>query len=326
MNIAVDYLGLRLRTPFVIGASPVSDTLVTACALQDVGAAAIVMRSLFHEQMRQGGGDHARAGAGRVGNATDFPEHASYQLTPGAYLKQIEALKKTLTIPVIASLNGHRPAGWGDYARLVEDSGADAIELNFYQVVADPGVHADQVELEILKTVSEVASMVRIPVAVKLSPFHTAVAQLAVAVECAGARGVVVFNRFYQPDVDTQEVTVVPRLDLSDSSELLLRLRWLAILSPLLRGTLVASGGVHTGNDVVKALLTGAHAVQVVSAVLRQGPPAIKKLIRGLETWMRQHHYSAIDQIRGLLNLSGVPNPAALERAHYINVLQSRTA
>ncbi len=250
------------------------DTFQVAYQLQDVGAAAIVMRSLFHEQMPSSAESEQRS-AHRAAASGEFPDYADYQLSPEHYLRQVECLKKMLTIPVIASLNGHRPAEWIEYARRLQGAGADAIELNFYQVITDPSISADRVETEILKTVGDIAGAVSIPVAVKLSPFHASVAQLAVALELAGAAGVVVFNRFYQPDVNTTEISVQPRLELSDSSELRLRLRWLAILSPLLRGTLVAGGGIHTADDVVKALLTGAHAVMPGS--LYSSAPLIRK-------------------------------------------------
>jgi dihydroorotate dehydrogenase (fumarate) len=282
------------------------------------------MRSLFHEQMPSSS-ESERQSVHRAAAPGEFPDYADYQLSSEHYLRQVECLKKMLTIPVIASLNGHRPAGWIEYARRLQGAGADAIELNFYQVITDPGISADQVETEILKTVGDIARAVSIPVAVKLSPFHSSVAQLAVALELAGASGVVIFNRFYQPDVNTAEIVVQPRLELSDSSELRLRLRWLAILSPLLRGTLAAGGGIHTADDVIKALLTGAHAVQIVSVLLRHGPDALRTLIAGVQTWMEQHHYATIDQFRGALDLRSCGDPSAFERANYISVLQSRT-
>ena len=233
-------------------------------------------------------------------------------------------LKTQLTIPVIASLNGHQPGVWTEFAARLERAGADAIELNFYQVVTDPAIAADQVETEMLRTVSEVATAVRIPVAVKLSPFHSSLAQLAIALELAGAAGIVVFNRFFQPDVDPESLEVRPVLRLSEPSELLLRLRWLAILSPQVRGSLAVSGGVHTAADAVKALLTGAHAVQVVSVLLRHGPLALRTLLRGLETWMEQQGFAELADFRGRLNLARCRDPSAYERANYIRTLQSR--
>ncbi len=318
MNLATRYLGLPLRSPFVVGASPLCDDAYLARKFQDAGAGAVVMRSLFEEQLTPPPPD----GVGDAG--LGFPEYADYQLSPDHYLRQLELLKTQLTIPVIASLNGHQPGAWTEFAVQLENAGADAIELNFYQVVTDPAIAADQVETEMLRTVGEVASSVRIPVAVKLSPFHSSVAQLAIALELVGAAGIVVFNRFFQPDVDPETLEVRPVLRLSDPSELLLRLRWLAILSPQVRGSLAVSGGVHSAPDAAKALLTGAHAVQLVSVLLRHGPPVLRTLLRGLEIWMQEQGFATLADFRGRLNLARCRDPSAFERANYIRTLQSR--
>lgn len=319
MNLATNYLGLELHSPFVVGASPCCDDIDAASRLQDAGAAAIVMRSLFEEQIDA----ERRLRVGKRGEPGNFSECADYQLSPAEYLRQIAQLKKALTIPVIASLNGHRPGSWTDFAVQLERAGADAVELNFYQVVTDPSIAADQVEMEMIAMVGNVSGAVRIPVAAKLSPFHTSLAQVAVALELAGAAGIVLFNRFYQPDVDTMDLEVQPLLRLSDPSELLLRLRWMAILSPLLRGSLSATGGVHTEGGVVKAILTGAHIVQLVSVLLKQGPRVLARLRDGLESWMRDHGYTNLSQFRGLLNHQKCQDSSAFERANYIRVLQS---
>ena len=258
----------------------------------------------------------ARAGA-------DDPDFAEYQLSPGQYLRQLRQLKRTLSIPVIASLNGHRPGPWLDFGRQLQDAGAAAIELNFYQVVTDVTVAADEVECAMLRVVGDLAAAVDIPIAVKLSPYHTSVAQLAVALELAGAAGLVVFNRFYQPDIDPDELEVQPQLRLSDPGELLLRLRWLAILSPQLRGSLAATGGIHSSAGVVKALLAGAHAVQLVSILLKEGPHMLAVIARDLQFWMTQHGFADLEGFRGRLNLQRCKDPAAFERANYIRVLQS---
>ena len=319
MDLSTNYLGLRLRSPFIVGASPFCDNSAIARKLQDNGAGAVVMRSLFAEQLQP----LPPAPGGDGYSAPPYPDIAEYQLSPKRYLQQLERLKRRLSIPVIASLNGHQPGAWTDFAQCLEQAGADAIELNFYQVVTDPSVAADQIETEMLETVGAIAGSVGIPVAVKLSPFHASVAQLGIALELEGAAGLVVFNRFYQPEVDADTLEVMPALHLSDPGELLLRLRWLAILAPLLRGSLAASGGIHSADDAAKALLTGAHAVQVVSILLQKGPDALALLGLGLERWMRQHDFSAISQFRGELDLASCPDPAAFERANYIRVLQS---
>ncbi len=320
MNLATRYLGLSLRSPFIVGASPLCDDEDTARRLQDAGAGAVVLRSFFEEQLAA----PPTAPIASADGAPEIPDYADYLRSPDHYLAQLAALKNHLTIPVIASLNGTRPGGWTELAARLERAGADAIELNFYQVVTDPAVAADQVERAMLETVGEVVAAVRIPVAVKLSPFHSSVAQLAVALELAGATGLVLFNRFYQPDVDTDTLEVCPTLRLSDPSELLLRLRWLAILSPQVRGSLAASGGIHTALDAAKAILTGADVVQLVSVILRNGPPVLHILRKGLEYWMRGHGFETPEDFRGQLNLARCPDPAAFERANYIRVLQSR--
>ena len=327
MNLTTSYLGFKLRNPLIVGASPFSDKVDVACELQDAGAAALVMRSLFEEQIdyeQRALVHHIEAPSeSNPEAATYFPRFEDYQLAPDQYLHQIEQLKGSLTIPVIASLNGCRPGGWTSYARRFESAGADAIELNLYQLATDPTVSADQVEADMLETVRHVASSVKVPVAVKISAFHTSPAQFTVALEHAGAAGVVLFNRFYQPDFDIAELEVEPQLRLSDSTELLLRLRWIAIISPHVRGSLAATGGVHTADDVVKALLAGANGVQLVSVLLRHGPGFIATLLAGLQHWMGEHDYTSVDQVRGAMNLRHCPDPATLERANYQRILQS---
>jgi dihydroorotate dehydrogenase (fumarate) len=323
MNLTTPYLGLELCSPFVVGASPFCDNSYLARKLQDAGAGALVMRSLFEEQIDLPPTappvliDHRDAG--------DFPERVDYQLSPETYLRQLAHLKKTVTIPVIASLNGIRPGAWVDFAPRLERAGADAIELNFYRVVTDPTIAADQIESEMLETVGLIAGAVRIPVAVKLSPYHTALAQLALALELAGASGIVIFNRFYQPDINTELLDVQNHLRLSESEEILLRLRWLAILSPSFRGSLAATGGFQSADDAVKAFLTGAHTVQLVSVLLRHGPAILGTFLRGLDAWMKTHGYTSLEQFRGNLNLRSCRDAAAFERANYIRTLQSWT-
>lgn len=317
MNLSTRYLGLTLKNPFIVGASPFCDHLDHARALEDAGAAAVVMRSLFEEQITAGRQPGSRS------IEAEFAEFADYQLCPNEYLRQLERLKQVLSIPVIASLNGHHPNHWTDYARKLEDAGADAIELNFYQVITDPAIAADEVETEMLETMGLVTNSTSLPVAAKISPFHGSVAQLSVALELAGASGIVLFNRFYQPDVNTEDLEVHPILRLSEPSELLLRLRWLAILSPLVRAPLSVTGGVHSWSAVVKAILTGATTVQIVSHLLKHGVNALAGLREGLEAWMREHAYDSPDDFRGMLNLQRCRDTSAFERANYIRVLQS---
>lgn len=327
MNLSTDYLGLTLRNPLVVGASPCCDDLDLCRRLEDSGASALVMHSLFEEQVDlEENARHVLLDgiAESHSEAADyFPHYEDYSLTPDLYLRQLLRLKSALRIPVIASLNGYRPGGWIDHARRIEDAGADALELNLYSLPTDPELGADAVEAELLFIVREVVNSVNIPVAVKLSPWLTAPANFARQLELAGAKGAVMFNRFYQPDFSIEDLDVHPQLRLSDSSELLLRLRWLAIVSPKTKLSLAASGGVHTSSDFIKALLAGANIVQVVSAVLRHGACTLPTLLNGLQAWMREHEYTSVDQVRGALNLARCPQPAAHERANYLNVLQS---
>ena len=327
MKLATNYLGLKLRNPLVVGASPFADNLNSAIQLQDAGAAALVMRSLFEEQidMEQKALTHLlEMPAESYSEATTyFPRYEEYQLTPDHYLRQIQQLKSALTIPVIASLNGFRPGGWTDYARRFEGAGADAVELNLYHLVTDPHIGAEEVEADMIETVRSVVSSVKIPVAVKLSAFHTAPAQFALALEEAGAAGVVVFNRFYQPDLNIEELEVQPQRKLSDPSELLMRLRWLAIMSPHVKGSLSATGGAHSAEDVIKAILAGAHTVQLVSVLLKNGPRYLSTILHGLKGWMDEHGYETVNEFRGAMNLKRCPDATAFERANYQKILQS---
>ena len=327
MKLATQYLGLKLKNPLVVGASPFGDNTYMALELQDAGAGAIIMRSLFEEQVdaeQRALVHHVESTANSNPEGTSyFPRFEEYQLAPDQYLRQLAQLKSSLTIPVIASLNGCRPGGWTSYARRLESAGADAIELNLYQLATDPELSADEVETELLETVRNTLASVRVPVSVKISAFHTAPVHFAKELEATGVAGVVLFNRLDQPDFNIEELEVNPQLKLSDSSELLLRLRWLAILSPHVRCSLAASGGVHQSEDVVKALLAGADVVQVVSALLKHGPKYLTILLAGLRHWMDEHGYTSIDEVRGAMNLRRCPNPAAFERANYQRILQS---
>ena len=326
MKLSTNYLGLTLDNPIVVGASPFCDDVQVARRLEDAGAAAIVMRSLFEEQIdaeQRALIHHTEMSAGSAEATSYFPPYSDYQLTPDRYLHQLERLKKTLSIPVIASLNGSRPGGWIDYAGRLEEAGADALELNLYRLVTDPARPGDEVEAELVATVRDVTSTVDIPVAVKISPFHTSPAFFATELERAGAAGVVLFNRFYQPDIDAEELEVSPQLKLSDRSELLLRLRWLAIISPHMRGSLSASGGIHAAIDAVKAILAGAHTVQIVSALLTHGPGHLTTILEGVRTWLDEHDYTSVAQLRGAMNHQRCPDPSGFERANYIRILQS---
>lgn len=327
MNLETQYLGLKLNNPVVVGASPLCDNIDTARQLEEAGAAAIVMHSLFEEQieLEQKNLLHSVEGvAESSAEATSyFPNYDEYYLTPDTYVSKVERLKAALSIPVIASLNGRTKGDWIRYAKLLENAGADAIELNTYQVATDPNIPAAAVEQGILEIVRAVKDGVKIPVSVKLSPYHAAPANFAAELEKSGADGLVLFNRFYQPDFDINELEIEPKLLLSNSGELLPRLRWLAILSPNAKTSLAASGGAHTSEDIIKAILAGAHTVQLVSVLLQQGAGVIKKLLAGITDWMNAQEIAELAKVRGALNLKNCADTSAHERANYIKILQS---
>lgn len=327
MNTETTYLGLRLRHPFVAGASPMGYSLDHVKRLEDGGCAAIVLHSLFEEQITQ-----EREGriAGRTVGERDFadihahfPEPSSYPLTPDEYAEHIRRLKQAVSIPVIGSLNGRTKAAWLKFATAIEEAGADALELNMYQVVTDLSVPAAHVEAQLVGIVEEVKDLVRIPVAVKLSPFFTAIGNLASRLDQAGAAGLVLFNRFYQPDINIHTRRVSTHAELSGSSELLLRLRWAAILHGRIKASIAVTGGVAVPADGIKALLAGADAVQVVSALLRHGPAYIAAMRRGLEDWLERQQLESLDEVKGSLSLKSSRDPGAYERAHYIKVLHN---
>jgi dihydroorotate dehydrogenase (fumarate) len=326
MDISTSYLGLKCSSPLVVGASPFADDAHTARQIQEAGAGAIVMRSLFEEQIywdEVSRAEHPSAFSLSAGKAAGhFPTLSEYQLSPDQYLRQITNLKTELSIPVIASLNGCRPGGWIDYGRRFEAAGADAIELNLYHLSSRSRLSALEIENVLLETVRLLKSSVSIPIAVKLQPFYTSLAHFVHQLEQAGADGVVVFNHLYQSDFNIHEQEPVPELRLSDPSELLLRLHWLALLSPEARCSLAVTGGVQNAGDVIKALLTGADAVQLVGVVLKNGPRILATIADGLRQWMDQHGYGTIEAFRGNMNLHGPAIPADVERGDYQHLLQ----
>jgi dihydroorotate dehydrogenase (fumarate) len=327
MNLSTTYLGLELPHPFMTGASPLVDRLDLVRRLEDAGASVITMHSLFEEQILLERGarySHFDKTAESFAEALSFfPNPDDYQLGPDEYLEQVRRIKATVDVPVIASLNGVTGTGWVEFARLIQQAGADALELNVYFLATDPTETGTAIEQRIVEITRRVKQAITIPVAVKLSPFFTSVAHLATQLAAAGADGLVLFNRFYQPDIDVEALDVAPRLQLSTSEELLLRVRWLAILSGRVSCDLAASGGVHTGLDAIKAVMAGASAVQVVSALLHQGPGQLKKLREEMVRWMEDHEYESLRQMQGSMNLLRCPDPAAFERANYTRILQT---
>jgi len=305
VNLRTRYLGLDLPHPLVPGAGPPTANPDAVRRLEDAGAAAVVLPSLFEEQLQ---------------GSDDGPE-GGFHRGPEEYLELIERLREAVAVPVIASLNGTTVGGWLEYARRIEEAGAQALELNVYRLVTDPYESGEAVELKVRDMLVRLKEALSIPLAVKLSPFHTSPAHLARQLDEAGADGLVLFNRFYQPDVDLEGLTVERDLRLSDSSELLLRLRWLAILEAPFSGSLACSGGVHTAEDAVKAVLVGADAVQMVSALLRHGPGRLTEVLAGLTRWLERHGYGSLDEARGRLSLARCPDPEAYERSHYLEIL-----
>ena len=327
MDLSTTYLGLRLPNPFMPGASPMADRLDGVKRLEDAGAAAIVLQSLFEEQitLEQQGMIHQMEvhEEGFAEAISYFPKPDDFAFGPANYLDQIRKVKAAVRVPVVASLNGISAEGWLDYSKQIQQAGADALELNVYFVPTDPKEAGEAVERRVLEIARIVKQAVTIPVAVKLSPFFSSVAHLAVQLDAIGVDGLVLFNRFYQPDIDIEALEAVPSLRLSDSSELLLRLHWLAILHHKTRATLAVSGGVHTAADAIKAVMAGASAVQMVSSLLRNGIENLRVIREGMVRWMEEHEYQSLEQMRGSLSLERSPDPSAYERGNYMKVLKS---
>ena len=328
MKLTTTYLGLTLAHPFMPGASPLADNLDTVLQLEDAGASAIVMRSLFEEQiLRDRFGfvyytnDHDDATEIAVGSY--FPLAEEFAFGPDEYLEQLRQIKSRVSIPVIASLNGTASEGWLQYARMLQKAGADAIELNFYHLATEPSEDGTAVERRLLDLAAVVKESIAVPIAVKLSPFYSSLPNLAACLERMGVHGLVLFNQFYQPDMDPEELDSAPRLKLSTSADLLLRLQWLAILSKHFHGSLAASGGVHQPIDAVKAVMSGADAVQLVSALLRNGPGHLAYVLKGFNAWGDAHGYESIDQMRDAMSMTHCADPRAFERGNYIRILQS---
>ena len=327
MDTTTSFLGLRLSHPFMSGASPLGFDLDAIKRLEDGACSAIVIPSLFEEQITQAatGRIRHRDPLDEVWAATlgHFPNLADYVFEPDEYAAHISRAKGTVAVPVIASLNGTSAESWLTFSRAIEQAGADALELNLYEVVTDLSVPGGAIEHQLGDAVRELKRILKIPVCVKVSPFFSAFGNVARQLDVAGADGLVLFNRFYQPDIDTMTMKPVTRVELSTNGDLLLRLRWLAILYGRVRPSLGVTGGVATPDDGIKTLLAGADAVQVVSAILKHGPNHFRALRDGLEHWMEQHGFTNLTEVRGLASLAGTEDPASFERAHYIRTLHS---
>lgn len=327
MDLSTTYLGFRLPHPLMPGASPLVDDLGRVRRLEDAGAAAIVLPSLFEEQLAGEEASTARAleaGGAMTAEASSYlPDPPAFRLGPDEYLEQVGRVKAAVKVPVIASLNGNTLGGWLSYAKSMQQAGADALELNVYDLATDFEESGPRVEERTLEMLRAVKREVSIPVSVKLSPFYSSLSNFARQLDQTGADGFVLFNRFYQPDINVEQLEVERTLHLSNSSELPLRLRWTAILAGRVRPSLAISGGVHTPLDVVKAVMAGAHAVQLVSALLQRGPEYLRVLKGELARFLEEHEYESLEQMRGSMGLTSCPDPKAYERANYMHILQS---
>jgi dihydroorotate dehydrogenase (fumarate) len=327
VDLTTTYLGLPLKNPLVASASPLTKKVETAVELEEHGVSAVVMYSLFeeqiireslklHEDLERGSYQFAEA-------LTYIPEIGQYSIGPEQYLEQVTALKKALKIPVIGSLNGFSTGGWIDYAQKIEQAGADALELNMYYLATDPGLNSIELENRYVTLVADIRKKVTIPLAVKLSPFITALPNFAHKLAEVGADGLVLFNRFYQPDFDLDELLVVPNLVLSNSHELRLPLRWIAVLYGRVSIDLALTSGVHTGLDAVKALMAGASAVMTTSALLKHGAQRAAEILSEMHNWLDENEYLSVEQLKGSMSQKAVSEPDAFERVNYMKVLSS---
>lgn len=327
VDLSTTYLGLKLKNPLVASASPLSEKVDTVKKLEEAGIAAIVMYSLFEEQIIHESLelDHFLFYGTEISAeiASFYPLSGKYTLKPEAYVETLKKIKQAVKIPIIGSLNGISTGGWIKYAKIIEDAGADALELNLYFLPTDPTLTATQIEENYITLVGDVRKSIKIPLAVKLSPFFTAIPNITKRLVEAGANGLVLFNRFYQPDLDLEKLEVTPNLILSTSNELRLPLRWIAILFGNIDADLGLTSGVHTAEDVIKSCMAGASVAMTTSELLEKGIGRIPVILADLEKWMVFHEYESITQMKGSLSQKAVKEPAAFERANYMKVLNS---
>jgi dihydroorotate dehydrogenase (fumarate) len=326
-DLSTTYLGLNLKNPLVASASPLSKKLERARKLEEAGIAAIVMYSLFEEQIIHESLEldhYLNRGTESYAEALSYlPDGGLYGISPEKYLNQVAGLKKALSIPVIGSLNGVSRGGWTSYARKIEEAGADALELNLYFIPTDMAMTSSDIEDMQVELVAEVKSAIKIPLAVKISPFVTAIPNFVKRLVEAGADGLVLFNRFYQPDFDLDELEIVHSLDLSTSAELRLPLRWIAILHGKVDADFALTSGVHSYRDVIKTMMAGAKVAMTASNLLHNGEQVIGQILSDLEAWMREREYESVRQMQGSMSQKSVKEPAAFERANYMKVLGS---
>ena len=329
IDLRTSYMGLDLKNPIVASASPLCDSVDNIRLLEDHGIAAVVLPSLFEEQLilesESVDADLSRGADAFPESSSFLPDLMDYNLGPDGYLELIRKAKESVSVPVIGSLNGVSPSGWVRYARDMEQAGADAIELNIYSLVTDPSRTASQVEKDYCDLVRKMRDTLTIPIAVKISHFFSAVANFAGHLDTSGANALVLFNRFYQPDLDIEQLEVVPTLTLSHPSELLLRLHWIAIIHGHIGADMAVTGGVHSAQDVLKSVMAGARVAMMTSALLQNGVEHLDTVRAGIIRWMEEHEYESINQMCGSMSQKNVPDPAAYERANYMRVLSSYT-
>ncbi len=325
VDLQTRYLGLELRSPIVASASPMGQKVDTILRMQDAGVGAVVLPSLFEEQVEheelQLHGVLDLVADSHPEALTYLPELEDYNTGADAYVRHLEACARELAVPVIASLNGITVGSWIAQAKRLQDAGADALELNVYFIAADPEETADRVEERYIELVGAVRAEIHIPLAVKIGPFFSSVGHMAHRLVAAGADGLVLFNRFMQPDIDLESMTIDPALHLSSSAELLLPLRWIGILRDKVHASLALSTGCHTAEDAIKGLLVGADVVMLASALLHDGPEHIATIEAGLRTWMSEHDYGSVSELRGAMSMAHVPNPVAYARANYARLV-----
>jgi len=329
MDLTTRYLGLELKNPIVVSPSPLSEQIDSVKRMEDAGAAAVALHSLFEEQITlqsneldanlvQGENSFAEA-------LTYFPDMGDYKMGPDAYLDHIRRAKEAVNIPIIGSLNGVSAGGWLDFAKKIEEAGADALELNVYFIPTNPGMTAQTLEDMYASIVQSIKKVVAVPVAIKIGPYFSALANVAKRLDQACANALVLFNRFYQPDIDLETLEVKPDLFLSGSNELRLRLRWVAILYGSIKADMAITGGVHTAQDVIKSMMVGANAAMLTSALLKHGIDHLKVVLDGVVEWMEAHEYESIRQMQGSMSHKKCPEPAAFERANYMKILTEYT-
>lgn len=327
MDLSTDYLGMELRTPLVASASPLSETISGIRRLEDAGAAAVVLYSLFEEQLRLEQLElhhHTTFGTESFAEALDyFPEPEEYKTGPDQYLEHIANAKQAVDIPIIASLNGSSLGGWTDFAKKIEQAGADALELNLYSIPTSINISGERIEENDLEIVSAIREQINIPIAVKLSPFYSNMANMAKRFSEAGANALVMFNRFYQPDIDLEVFEVTPNVLLSTPQAMRLPMRWIAILYGRVKVDFAATSGIHQPQDAVKMLLVGANITMMASALLRNGVDHIQTMEAGLGIWMQENEYESVRQMQGSLSQTNSPDPSAFERAQYMRAISS---